>query len=314
MKIVIAGGTGFLGSPLAEMYAEDGHDVRVLTRVAPIRRDAARPGHRRPRHHARRLEGRRRQRAVGRPSLEGADARHQPFGRVAGCRNAGRSRRRSSSGTAASWRREASRRQSEAAASPPAVLISGSAVGFYGPSDDRALTETRSAPAPISSRSSASIGNTRRIKPSARGTRVVLLRTGVVLERSGGALPEMMRPFKFFAGGPIGSGRQYVSWIHRLDWIEIVRWIVQTPAVSGPVNATAPHPVTNRHLSRALGRAMHRPEPDAGAGLRVKIVLGEFADHACSPASACCPARAQKDGYHFRYPEIEQAFRGIFGD
>ena len=145
------------------------------------------------------------------------------------------------------------------------------------------------------------------------GTRVVLLRTGVVLERSGGALPEMMRPFKFFVGGPIGSGRQYVSWIHRLDWIEIVRWIVQTPSVSGPVNATAPHPVTNRHLSTALGRAMHRPSLVPAPGFAVKIVLGEFATTVLT-GQRVLPARAQKEGYHFRYPEIEQAFRGIFGD
>ena len=137
----------------------------------------------------------------------------------------------------------------------------------------------------------------------------MLLRTGIVLERSGGALPEMMRPFKFFAGGPIGSGRQYVSWIHRLDWIEIVRWIVQTPVVSGPVNATAPHPVTNRQLSRALGRAMHRPSFVPAPGFAVKLVVGEFADSILT-GQRVLPARAQKDGYHFRYPEIEQAFQG----
>ena len=123
----------------------------------------------------------------------------------------------------------------------------------------------------------------------------------------------MMRPFKFFVGGPIGSGRQYVSWIHRLDWIEIVRWIVQTPGVSGPVNATAPHPVTNRHLSSALGRAMHRPSLVPAPGFAVKIVVGEFANSVLT-GQRVLPARAQKDGYHFRYPEIEQAFRGIFGD
>ena len=81
-------------------------------------------------------------------------------------------------------------------------------------------------------RSCASTGSRRRSRPRA-WTRVVLLRTGIVLERSGGALPEMMKPFRFFAGGPLGSGRQYVSWVHRLDWVEMVRWIVQTPSVRG---------------------------------------------------------------------------------
>ena len=134
-----------------------------------------------------------------------------------------------------------------------------------------------------------------------------------MLERSGGALPEMMRPFRFFAGGPIGSGRQYVSWIHRLDWIEIVRWIVETPVVNGPVNATAPQPVTNRHFARALGQAMHRPSLIPAPGFALKIVLGEIADSVLT-GQRVLPARAQKDGFHFRYPEIEQAFRGIFGE
>src|SRR5688500_7811534 len=90
-------------------------------------------------------------------------------------------------------------------------------------------------------------------------TRVVVLRTGIVLERSGGALQKLMRPFRLFAGGPLGSGRQYMSWIHRLDWIEMVRWIVETAAAAGAMNATAPEPVTNREFARALGAALGRP-------------------------------------------------------
>ena len=80
-----------------------------------------------------------------------------------------------------------------------------------------------------------------------------------MLEKGGGALPQMMRPFRFFVGGPLAGGRQYMSWIHRHDWIEMVRWIVETPEVAGAVNVTAPHPVTNAEFSRALGRALRRP-------------------------------------------------------
>ncbi len=192
------------------------------------------------------------------------------------------------------------------------MFISGSAVGYYGPSDHRPLTESDPPGTDFLAQLCADWEKEAR-QAERPGTRVVLLRTGIVLERSGGALPEMMRPFRFFAGGPLGSGRQYVSWIHRLDWIEIVRWIVQTPVVSGPVNATAPHPVTNRHLAKALGHAMHRPSLMPAPGFALKIVVGEFADSILT-GQRVLPARAQKDGYHFRYPEIEQAFRGIFGD
>ena len=90
----------------------------------------------------------------------------------------------------------------------------------------------------------------------------------------------MMRPFRFFAGGPIGSGRQYMPWVHRLDWIEMVRWIVDTPAVKGPVNVSAPHPVTNAEFARALGRALRRPALLPAPGFALKIVLGEMADAA----------------------------------
>jgi len=310
MRIIIAGGTGFLGSPLAEMYAEEGHDVRVLTR-----------------------------------SLEPGATRHDPGTGVPGITRVGWA----ADGATGPWATAldgaeavinlsgeslASKRWSEAtkkrfrdsrllatrslaaairsAPTPPPVFISGSAVGFYGPSDNQPLTEKDPAGTDFLAQLCADWEREAR-QAERPGTRVVLLRTGIVLERSGGALPQMMRPFRFFVGGPLGSGRQYVSWIHRLDWIEIVRWIVQTPDITGPVNATAPHPVTNRHLSRALGHAMHRPSLIRTPGFAIKIAIGEFADSVLT-GQRVIPARAQGSGYHFRYPEIEQAFRGIFGE
>ena len=148
----------------------------------------------------------------------------------------------------------------------------------------------------------------------ASGTRVVLLRTGVVLERSGGALTEMIPFFKYFVGGPIGSGRQYMSWIHRLDYVEMVRWIVETPAVEGAVNATAPHPVTNREFVRALGRGLARPSIVPAPAFALKIMFGELATPLLLSGQRVLPAKAQAHGYHFRYPEIDIAMRGIFGE
>jgi len=139
----------------------------------------------------------------------------------------------------------------------------------------------------------------------------VLVRTGIVLEQSGGALHKMLRPFRMFVGGPIGSGRQYMSWIHRIDWLEMVRWIVDTPQAEGPINATAPHPVTNREFSRALGRALRRPSLMPVPGFALKIALGELAE-ALTTGQRVLPERAKALKFHFRYPEIDQAFRGIF--
>ena len=108
------------------------------------------------------------------------------------------------------------------------------------------------------------------------------------------------------------AGR-YVAWIHRLDWIEMVRWIVDTAEIAGPVNGTAPNPVTNAELSRALGRAMHRPSLVPVPAFAMRAAVGEIASAALSSQRAV-PARANAAGFHFRYPEIDIAFRGIFGD
>jgi len=143
--------------------------------------------------------------------------------------------------------------------------------------------------------------------------RLAVIRTGLVIERSGGALAQMLTPFRFFAGGPMGSGRQYMSWIHRLDWTEIVRWIVQTPEAAGAFNLTAPHPVTNREFARALGRSLKRPAFIPAPAPALRVLLGEFANYVVT-GQRVLPAHAEALGYHFRYPELDIAFRGIFGD
>jgi uncharacterized protein (TIGR01777 family) len=292
------------------MYAEDGHDVRVLTRSLEPGATRHDPGTGVP---GITQVGWKPDGASGpwATALEGADGVINLSGEsLASKRWSPETKKRLSESRILATRSLAA--AIRGAAAPPAVLVSGSAVGYYGPSDGRPLTE--SDPPGRGFLAELCVDWEKEARQAERpGTRVVLLRTGIVLERSGGALPEMMRPFKFFAGGPLGSGRQYVSWVHRLDWIEIVRWIVQTPVVSGPVNATAPHPVTNRHLSRALGHAMHRPSFVPTPGFAVKLAVGEFADSVLT-GQRVLPARAQKDGYHFRYPEIEQAFRGMFGE
>ncbi len=310
MRIVIAGGTGFLGSPLAEVYAEDGHDVVVLTRRLPAgeaRHDSGTgvPGITRV---GWKPDG---QGGPWAATLDGADAVINLAGEGIGDRR---------------WtpQRKAQLRDSRiiptrslaaairASAVPPKVLVSASGVGYYGASGDEPQTEDSPAGDDFLAHvcedwEGEALGA---ISPA---TRVVVTRTGVVLERAGGALTQMMRPFQLFVGGPIGSGRQYISWIHRHDWIEMLRWIVQTPEVTGPINATSPEPVTNREFARLLGLALRRPGFVPAPAFVLKLALGEMASLALT-GQRVLPARVQALGYHFRYPHLDQAFRGIFGE
>lgn len=316
MKLVIAGGTGFLGSPLAEVHAEEGHDVRVLTR-----------------------------------SLKPGEARHESGTGVPGITKVGWNPSATDTASETSlaallaeadvvvnlagesigdgrWtpQRKARIRDSRivptrtlanaiaAAGTPPKVLISASGVGYYGAAG--AEPKTEDAPAGNDFLAHLCADWESEAQRAARaGTRVVVMRGGVVLEKSGGALPRMLTPFRFFAGGPLGSGRQYMSWLHRLDYIEMVRWIIDTPAVEGPINATAPHPVTNKEFAKALGRAMRRPALLPAPAAALKLMLGaERADALLLTGQRAIPAKALAHGYHFRYPEIDIAMRGIFGE
>jgi uncharacterized protein (TIGR01777 family) len=310
MNIIVAGGTGFLGSPLCEAWAEDGHDVRVLTRSLPAGQSQHDSGTGVP---GITRVGWKPDGSAGLTAalIEGAAAVINLAGEsIAGGR-----------WTAA--RKQALRdsrlqpTRSLAAAicavtTPPPVFISGSAAGYYG--DTRDATVTESSPPGHDFLAHLCVEWEAEAQRATRSTvRVVLLRTGIALERSGGALPRMMRPFRFFVGGRLGSGRQFVSWIHRLDWIEMVRWIIDTPSLSGAVNATAPCPVTNAQFARALGHALHRPALVPVPRFALKVALADLADSLVTGQRAL-PSRAEQAGFHFRYPEIEIAFRGIFGE
>jgi uncharacterized protein (TIGR01777 family) len=144
-------------------------------------------------------------------------------------------------------------------------------------------------------------------------TRVVHIRTGLVLERDGGALPPMLPPFKLGVGGPVGSGRQYWPWILRADWIDLVQWALDTDALSGPVNATAPAPVTNAEFARALGRALHRPAFMPAPAFALRLLLGEMADALILSGQRVVPAKAQRLGFSFRYTHLSDALAAIFG-
>jgi uncharacterized protein (TIGR01777 family) len=311
MRFVVAGGTGFIGSPLAEVYAEEGHDVRVLTRGLPDGEARHDPGTGKP---GITRVGWRPSGAAGRWAevVDDADAVINLAGESLGDKRWTPQRK----AVLHDSRILPTRSLVDAigkAAKPPRVFISSSAVGYYGPSGAEPKTETAPAGNSFLARLAEEWESEAR-KAESTGSRVVLLRSGVVLEKTGGALPKMMRPFRYFVGGPIGSGRQYMSWIHRLDIVEMVRWIIETPGVIGPVNAAAPHPVTNREFARALGRALRRPSLVPAPAFALKALFGEMAEPLLLTGQRVIPAKAQSHGYHFRYPEIDIAMRGIFGE
>ncbi|HUP08611.1 MAG TPA: DUF1731 domain-containing protein, partial [Caldimonas sp.] len=143
-------------------------------------------------------------------------------------------------------------------------------------------------------------------------TRVVLIRSGLILERDGGALPRMLPPFWFGAGGKVGSGRQYWPWIHRSDWVSLVRWTMGTPSVSGPVNAVGPNPVTNDEFARTLGRVLHRPAFMPAPAFALRLLLGEMADGLLLSGQRAVPAVAERLGFTFEFERLEDALTAIF--
>jgi uncharacterized protein (TIGR01777 family) len=295
MRIVLAGGSGFLGSALARAWRDEGHEVKVLTRHPRTADDVGWMPASGSGAWAAVLE---RSDAVVNLAGEGiADRRWTPARKAAILE----SRVRSTRALAHAIRM---------CANPPRVFISGSAIGFYGTDADEPRTEE----SPPGSDFLAAVCQSweREAGDAAGVARVVLLRTGVVLAGDGGALPRMGLPFRFFVGGRLGSGQQYLSWIHRDDWIEMVRWALRNADVSGPLNLTAPEPVTNARFTLALAQAMHRPALLPAPAFALRLLLGnEMADSLLLEGQRVLPAKAQRLGFEFRFRDALTALRNI---
>jgi uncharacterized protein len=295
MRIAVTGGTGFLGSALVGRLRGEGHTVTVLTR------NPSRPGEIRW--------------SADGPSPEWTSAIEETDAviHLAGASIAGGRWTASRKALIRDSRVRSTRALAAAilaARRPPSVFISGSALGFYGPHGDEPLTDD--SPAGSDFLASVCVEWEREARAAASVTRLVLLRTGLALDKEGGALPQMALPFYFFAGGPLGSGRQYISWIHRDDWVEMVRWALTNGVVTGPLNATAPSPVTNREFARTLGRALHRPSWVTTPALPIRLALGEMADALLLTGQRVLPGKAEALGFKFRFPVLEPALREIF--
>ena len=196
------------------------------------------------------------------------------------------------------------------AARRPPVFLSASAIGIYGNRGDEPLTEDSSAGSDFLA--DVCRDWERLALEAAPASRVVPLRTGLVLDRRGGALPQLALPFRLFVGGPVGSGRQYMSWIHIDDWVAMVQWALTTSAVSGAINLTAPTPVTNAEFSRTLGRVLHRPAFMRAPAMALRLVLGEMADALVLGGQRVLPARAQTMRYTFTYDRLASALQAIY--
>jgi uncharacterized protein (TIGR01777 family) len=189
----------------------------------------------------------------------------------------------------------------------PSALISASAVGYYGPHGDEPLAED--APPGDDFLAQVCVAWEREAQAAEQlGLRVVRVRTGVVLDRTGGALGKMLLPFRLGVGGPVAGGRQYMPWIHLDDVVGIYLAALDDPAWSGPVNATAPEPVTNQDFSKALGRALHRPAVAPVPGLAIKALYGEMAE-IVTEGQRALPRRTTELGYAFRHPDLDDALR-----
>lgn len=194
--------------------------------------------------------------------------------------------------------------------SPPRVLVSASAVGYYGDRGDRILTE-ESPPGEGFLADVAEVWESATEPARLVGIRVVNLRLGIALTPAGGALAQMLRPFRLGLGGPLGNGRQWMSWIALDDAIGALLHALATETLVGPVNAVAPEPVTNADFTRTLGRVLHRPTVFRVPAPVLRLALGEMADALLLSSTRVLPHRLQGSGYRFRHPSLEGALRHV---
>jgi uncharacterized protein (TIGR01777 family) len=307
VKVVVTGGTGFIGRPLVRAVLAAGADVWVLSRSPdPVLPDGARA-------------------VAWSAAPEGGEAPAPPW--AAAAEGAGAVVHLAGESIAARRWTDAQKnriRESRilstravvdglaALPAPRPVLLSASAVGYYGPCGDQELTEE--APPGRDFLSGVCVAaETEARRAEALGVRVVCLRTGLVLAADGGALPRLLPPFRLGVGGPLGSGRQWVPWIHRDDVVGLIVHLMGANGVAGPVNVVAPTPVRNRDLARALGRLLRRPAAFPAPAPLLRLMLGEMADALLLSGQRAVPARALAAGYRFRHPDLEPALRDALG-
>jgi uncharacterized protein len=297
MRLVIAGGTGFIGSALRARLREKDHLLAILTRSESPKASATN------------------EKWIawdpfsGKAPIEAVDGTDGIIN-LAGEPIAGKRWTASQKEKIRSSRIATTRALVDAVAGAkvkPRFLINGSAVGYYGPRGDEMVTEETRPGNDFLARLCVE-WETEAKKIESHGVRAVLLRTGIVLGRGGGALAKMIPPFKFFAGGPLGSGKQWMPWIHLEDEVGLILFAVRNDSASGPFNATAPNPAVMREFCSTLGTVLGRPSWAPVPGFALRLLLGEMADMLLTGQRAI-PEQPQKLGYKFRYPNLREALQ-----
>lgn len=293
MHVLLTGGTGFIGHVLCGHLLQAGHTLSVLTRD-PARARTQLPAGARV---VATLDEARDVEAVvnlaGEPLMAGRwnATRKAAF----------RASRLGTTQALIAWMARQSLR--------PRVLVSGSAIGYYGPRDDEALDES-AAPGDDFAALLCRDWETEAMQAESLDVRTCRVRTGIVLAADGGALAKMLPPFRLGAGGPMGDGRQWMSWIHRDDLVRMIAWLLDSDRAGGAYNGTAPEPVTNRDFARTLGKALHRPAVLPTPAFVLKAGFGEMAQLLLT-GQRVLPAHALAEGFAFRFPSLDIALRDL---
>jgi uncharacterized protein (TIGR01777 family) len=308
MRVFVTGGTGLIGSRLVRQLQSRGDKPLLLTRRPP---------------HARQLFGDKVEVVKGDPMLAGSwmnvlddcDAAIHLAGENVFARRWNTrfkqllvdSRVKSTQNVV-----QALLRKPLTAAGRPKALVCASAIGIYGPHGDEEITEESSPGNDFLAQLCVAWEVAARAVESA-GVRSVQVRVGVVLDREGGALAKMLLPFRLFVGGTVGSGKQWMAWIHHEDMVGLCLLALDRAECRGPLNGTTPHPVINKVFMKALGKAIHRPSFVWTPGFALRLGLGEVAG-VITTGQRVLPKKALELGYPFKYPTLESALAQIFGN
>ena len=330
MKVVITGSSGLVGSALTDSLVRDGHTVVRLMRSGATKEGSKGNGERRQKQN----DGSARKGDRGKIIMVAwnpntCDLEGEPFGadqeKLEGADAAVNLAGASIAGESWSEERKAVLRSSrvhitrelvcalEKLEDGPKALVSASAIGYYGNRGDEVLTEESKPGGDFLARL-AQEWEAEAVKAEALGMRVARLRFGIILAKHGGALPQMMRPFKFGVGGRIGSGQQWMSWITLQDTVAVIRKVLENRAVNGAVNVVAPQPVRNADFARTLGRAMHRPAILPTPAFALKFALGEMAEALLLASQRVAPSRLEQLGHRFSHRELGAALASVLAE
>lgn len=327
MKVVITGSSGLVGTALTDSLVGDGHTVVRLVRAGATKRDGKSGGEQRQKKNGssgQKSDGGRIVNVAWNPNT--CDLEGEPFGadqdRLEGADAAVNLAGASIAGESWSEERKALLRSSrvhitrelvcslEKLEDGPKALVSASAIGYYGNRGDEVLTEESKPGGDFLARL-AQEWEAEAVKAEALGMRVARLRFGIILSKHGGALPQMMRPFKFGVGGRIGSGQQWMSWITLADTVAVIRKVLENRAVSGAVNVVTPQPVRNADFARELGRAMQRPAMFPTPAFALKFALGEMAEALLLASQRVAPSRLEQLGHRFAQRDLSSALASV---